>query len=211
MTAGVLVFLYLFWQLWYNDMVVRAQQDGAGQSLIQQWEQNPVPEPVGTDPVIPERPGDGEVFALLKIPRFGEDYAVQIGGGVSKARTLNPIGLGHYDSTQLPGEPGNFALAGHRNTYGAPLKEMTTLRVGDEINVETPAGTFTYRFRNSEYVLPSGSGVLKPVPQADTVETSDSLITLTSCNPQMSTAERIIGYGVFEKWTPRAASGTDTQ
>jgi sortase A len=96
-------------------------------------------------------------------------------------------------------------VAGHRNTHGKPLNQVGTLQIGDAIVVEVPEGWYTYRFRTLEYVKPSGVGVLNPVPQADGVEATDSFITLTSCNPAFSTAERIIAYGVFESWTPRAA------
>jgi len=91
------------------------------------------------------------------------------------------------------------------NTHGKPLNLIAELRVGDAIVVEVPEGWYTYRFRTLEYVEPSGVGVLEPVPQADGVAASDSIITLTSCNPAFSTAERIIAYGAFESWTPRAS------
>ncbi|RLP83482.1 class E sortase [Mycetocola lacteus] len=207
LTAGVLMLLYLVWQLWYNDMVERGQQDGAAASLSQQWDkdakENPAPAFEGAAPVIPT-PVDGETFANLRIPRFGESYGAPLAGGVSKAKTLDKAGIGHYSDTQLPGQPGNFALAGHRNTHGAPLNQVANLRVGDAIVIETPEGWFTYRYRNSEYVPPTAVDVLNAVPREDSVAATQSVITLTSCNPIMSTAERIIAYGLFESFTPRA-------
>ncbi|MCS4277959.1 LPXTG-site transpeptidase (sortase) family protein [Mycetocola sp. BIGb0189] len=207
LTAGVLMLLYLVWQLWYNDMVERGQQDGAAASLSQQWDkdakENPAPAFDGAAPVIPT-PVDGETFANLRIPRFGESYGAPLAGGVSKAKTLDKAGIGHYSDTQLPGQPGNFALAGHRNTHGAPLNQVANLRVGDAIVIETPEGWFTYRYRNSEYVPPTAVDVLNAVPREDSVAATQSVITLTSCNPIMSTAERIIAYGLFESFTPRA-------
>jgi sortase A len=53
-------------------------------------------------------------------------------------------------------------------------------------------------------VKPTGVGVLDPVPQQDGVAATQRLLTLTTCNPFYSTAERIIGYSVFDKFTPRA-------
>ena len=210
-TAGVLVLLFLVWQLWLNDAVLRAAQDSEAAALSETWAAS-VPTPTAsatpteeTEPVILPEPADAEVFAVLRVPRFGADYAATMAGGVSTARTLNPLGIGHYPGTQMPGEPGNFAVAGHRNTHGKPLNQVGTLRVGDAIVVEVPAGWYTYRFRTLEYVQPSGVGVLNPVPQMDGVEATDSFITLTSCNPAFSTAERIIAYGVLESWTPRSA------
>jgi sortase A len=209
-TGGVVVLLFLAWQLWLNDAVLRAAQDSEAAQLSESWETGapgPPPESTGgsVQPVLLPRPGDAEVFGILRVPRFGDDYAAQLAGGVSASRTLNPLGLGHYPTTQMPGEPGNFAIAGHRNTHGKPLNLVGELHLGDAIVVEVPEGWYTYRFRTLEYVEPTGVGVLNPVPQTDGVEASDSIITLTSCNPAFSTAERIIAYGVFESWTPRTA------
>ncbi|MBG6237609.1 sortase A [Mycetocola sp. CAN_C7] len=210
-TGGVLVLLFIVWQLWLNDAVLRAAQDNEAAALSESWATS-VPLPTASeDPVDPgtpailAAPGDAEVFGILRVPRFGDDYAAKIAGGVSTSRTLNPIGIGHYPDTQMPGEAGNFAVAGHRNTHGKPLNQVGTLQIGDAIVVQVEEGWYTYRFRTLEYVKPSGVGVLNPVPQMDGVEASDSIITLTSCNPAFSTAERIIAYGVFESWTPTAA------
>jgi sortase A len=212
-TGGVLVMLFLVWQLWLNDAIVRAAQDNEAAELSRQWasslptsvpmpaEDNPQPVDYG-DPVILPQPEDAQTFGILQVPRFGADYAAKLAGGVSKSRTLDPLGIGHYPDTQMPGEVGNFAVAGHRNTHGKPLNQIASLQVGDAIVIQVPEGWYTYRYRSTEYVKPSGVGVLDPVPQADGVVATDSIITLTSCNPIFSQAERIVAYGVFESWTP---------
>ena len=208
--------LFLVWQLWVNDAIVRAAQDSEAAELSEQWaatrpaadplpvEDNSQPVDYG-DPVVLPQPGDAETFGIMHVPRFGPDYAAKLSGGVSKARTLDPLGIGHYPDTQMPGEIGNFAIAGHRNTHGKPLNAIGSLQVGDAIVVEVPEGWYTYRYRSTEYVKPSGVGVLDAVPQADGVVATDSVITLTSCNPVFSQAERIVAYGLFESWTPAAA------
>ncbi|AWB85200.1 class E sortase [Mycetocola zhujimingii] len=215
-TAGVLVMLFLVWQLWLNDAIERAAQDSEAAELSEQWassmpttvpspaESNPQPVDYG-EPLILPQPGDAETFAIMHVPRFGPDYAAKIAGGVSKARTLDPLGIGHYPDTQMPGEVGNFAIAGHRNTHGKPLNSIGSLQVGDAIVIQVEDGWYTYRYRTTEYVKPSGVGVLDPVPQSDGVVATDSIITLTSCNPVFSQAERIVAYGVFESWTPVSA------
>jgi len=209
LTAGVVVMLFLVWQLWLNDIWTRGEQNEAAADLAEQWAPgvtaSATPGPTDVDygdPVIMDQPGDAEPFGVLYVPRFGADYKQTIAGGTSAARVLNTIGLGHYNDTQMPGQAGNFALAGHRQTHGAPLNQIASLQVGDAIVVQTKDGWYTYRFRTLEYVTPTTVSVLNPIPQADTVETTDSLITLTSCNPLFSTAERIIAYGVFESWQP---------
>jgi sortase A len=210
LTAGVLVFLFLGWQLWFNDLVVGGQQQSEALELRQRWGPEtgtPVEADPATfgDPVVPAVPADREQFANLYVPRFGADYVRPIAEGVGTRAVLNRIGVGHYPGTQMPGEVGNFAVAGHRTTHGAPFNRIAELRIGDLIIVETADGWYTYRFRTLDYVRPSGVEVLKPVPAVDGARPADRVITLTSCNPMFSDAERIIAYGVFDSWRPRSA------
>ncbi|WP_167133535.1 class E sortase [Paramicrobacterium chengjingii] len=212
-TAGVLILLFLFWQLWLNDIIVRAEQNDVAHDRAQSWlsDAAEAPDPIVADdgaevyePIIPEPAADTEIFGVMTIPRFGADYAADVAGGVTRPGTLDPIGLGHYLGTQSPGEPGNFALAGHRTTYGKPLNQIAELRVGDAIVLQTKDGWYTYRFRTLEYVTPQSVDVLNPIPQSDEAEVTDSFITLTACSPMFSAAERIIAYGTFESFTPTA-------
>ncbi|WP_261166558.1 class E sortase [Microbacterium sp. Marseille-Q6965] len=214
-TAGVVLLLYVVWQLWIGDVIYGAERNAQGAELSQQWEAraDPPPPPVVADPetgekaweppVMPE-PGDGERFGVMHVPRWGEDYRMPVAGGVTRAGTLDPIGIGHYPNTEMPGQVGNFALAGHRTTFGKPFAEIASLRVGDAIVVETEDGWFTYRFRTLEYVRPDEVDVLLDVPQAPDVPADEAYITLTACSPRFSLAERIIAYGIFESFQPRA-------
>ncbi len=218
LTAGVICFLFLGWQLWLNDLIVGQEQRGHAIDLIDEWRAHGAPLVPTTDnnaddgtdygdPAVVANPEDKAAFATLYIPRFGDDYVRVIGEGVSMSAVLNnpKLGVGHYPGTQLPGEIGNFALAAHRTTYGAPFNKIADLTVGDKIYVQTPDGWYIYGFRTLEYVRPTGVGVLEPVPQAPGVTALDRVITLTSCNPMFSAAERIIAYGVLEKWQPASA------
>lgn len=216
LTAGVVCFLFIGWQLWFNDLVVGQEQRSSALELQDRW-RTPGAPPVAPDPgastvdygepAVTPAPREGSGFATLYVPRFGADYVRPIGEGVSLASVLNnpQLGIGHYPDTQLPGELGNFALAAHRTTWGAPFKQIADLRVGDKLYVQTADGWYTYAFRTLEYVWPTGIGVLEPVPQAPGIAPLDRVITLTSCNPMFSAAERIIAYGVFERWQPASA------
>ena len=97
---------------------------------------------------------------------------------------------------------GNFALAGHRTTYGAALGLIDTLRVGDRIYLETDKGWYVYRFRNMEWVYSSDSSVLNPVPQVS-IAAKDRILTMTTCHPKLTSAERFIAFSVFESFVPR--------
>ncbi|GGE97074.1 class E sortase [Mycetocola zhadangensis] len=159
--------------------------------------------PVAT--AVSAAPATGAVIATLRIPRFGAEYAEPIGEGIGEAAVLNHM-IGHFPGTAMPGEPGNFALAGHRVTHGKPFNLIGSLVVGDPIVVETADGQYLYRFRASEYVQPSAIDVTYPVPRQDVSVNPEKVITFVACNPLFSTAERIIAYGVFESFTPAGSA-----
>jgi sortase A len=209
-TLGVLVLLFLGWQLWFNNVVSSASQKNAADELSEQWDvsatptSTPDPENPG-DPVVMAAPAPNQAFANLIIPRLGADFKRPIAEGVGSTVLNNvTLGMGHYTQTQLPGQVGNFALASHRSAYGGAFHNIHQLVVGDSIYVETADGWYRYVFRDLEYVKPSGVDVILPVPDAPTVSATERLITLTTCNPFYSSAERIIAYGVFDSWYPRA-------
>lgn len=212
-TAGVVVMLFLGWYVWLNDIIAGAQQENAAlevqEQLRAEFDRDRGDEPVEPrepgEPVVAVAPPAGEAFGTLIVPRFGDTYVRTIASGVDLQTVLNNprLGIGHYSETQMPGEIGNVALAAHRTTYGAPFADIAELRVGDRIYVETRDGWYEYVFRNLEYVWPTAVQVLEPVPQAPQVEANERYLTLTSCNPRFSAAERIIAYAVFETWYPR--------
>lgn len=222
-TAGVLVLLFLGWQLWWNDAILAGQQSSAASGLSAEWleearadrgddgadgadDQAPVVEaPVEDygDPVVAAAFPAGDPFAIMYVPRFGEDSQRRIAEGIGlDVLNSNVLGVGHYPGTQMPGDVGNFAIASHRSAYGGGMHEIEQLRLGDAIYIQTRDGWYTYRFRDLEYVTPEAVEVLAPVPHHPDLEPSDRIVTLTSCNPLYSTAERIIAYGVLESWQP---------
>lgn len=217
LTAGVVVLLFVAWQMWIGDIIIGAASNEKGNQLSQQWAAAPVPAapPKVADPAKPDAPpqyepplmtapGDAELFAVMKIPRFGPDYAVEIHGGVTRPNTLDHGWIGLYPQSKMPGQVGNFSMAGHRTTWGAPFNKLDKLHLNDPIVVETEQGWYTYRFRTLEYVTPDQIDVLADVPQLPGTVTGERYITLTACSPLYSLAERIIAYGVFEGFQPRA-------
>lgn len=215
-TLGVVVLLFIAWQQWFNDIVVSSStRDQASKISEQLHDAAPSPSTGEaydkSEPAVTPAAVDGKDFGVLYVPRFGSDYRVPLAGGTGTAETLDKGDAGHYDSSQMPGATGNFAIAGHRTTHGAPFAEIAELRVGDHFYVQTSAGYYTYTFRNLQYVQPTQIQVLQQVPDAPSIDTKsgDRLITLTSCNPKFSAAERIIAYGVFDSWQPLSAGAPD--
>ena len=216
LTAGALILLFLGWQLWWNDAIMASQQSEAASDLSTEWAEEQRGEPGDAQPPAPQDYGDpvvdstaygnGDAFAIMYVPRFGEGSQRQIAEGVG-LDVLNSfqLGVGHYPDTQMPGEVGNFAIAAHRSAYGGGMHEIEQLQLGDGIYIQTRDGWYTYRFRDFEYVTPDAVDVLAPVPHHPDLTPTDRLVTLTSCNPLYSTAERIIAYGVLESWQPAAA------
>ena len=213
LTGGVVVLLFLGWQLWFNNVVSTNEQATVANELSEQWATaTPTADPDDDDeptntgvPAVTAQPEANTAFANLIVPRLGADFKRPIAEGVGSAVLNNiKLGMGHYSETQLPGELGNFALASHRSAYGGAFHNIHQLVVGDSIWVETADGWYKYVFRSMEYVRASGIGVILPVPQNPGVAPTQSIITLTTCNPFYSSAERIIAYGVFDSWYPRA-------
>lgn len=123
---------------------------------------------------------DGRGIGRIRIPDAGANYVVVEGTGAGPLRK----GPGHYPRTPLPGLPGTVGIAGHRTTYGAPFRNLDKLERGDEITVEMPYATFTYRVERTRIVLPSATWVVRRVGH-------DRLV-LTACHPKYSAAKRIV-------------------
>src|SRR5688500_18427994 len=105
--------------------------------------------------------GTGDALTRIKIPAIGVDVVVVEGTSASALRA----GAGHYPTTPLPCEPGNVGIAGHRTTYGKPFANLHLLEVGDEIILETPVGSCTYKLEVVPWVVaPTETSVVDPTP-----------------------------------------------
>jgi len=131
--------------------------------------------------------------AMLRIPELDIEVAVLEG---TDEVTLNR-GVGHIDGTPMPGEGGNMGLAGHRDGFFRPLKDVET---GTRIELETLTESLTYRVTDVWIVDPSDVSVL-----ADTTEPA---LTLVTCYPFYfvgNAPQRYIVRAVLERET---AAGT---
>jgi len=211
-TAGVLVLLFLGWQVWWNNLVMSGQQSSAAASQSKQWLDDaikapkPAPGASTTDPPVMAQPANYESFAVIYIPRLGADWKRTIRQTVDTEKVLNSYdaGVGHYADTQMPGQIGNFAVAGHDSGWGNTFIDLSKLHIGDHIYVQTKDGWYTYTFRNFEYVQPSAVQVLLPVPRQPEATPVDRLMTITTCNPPFHAGERLIAYNVFDGYAPAA-------
>ena len=151
-------------------------------------------------------PTNQEAFALLYIPRIGNDvWATPIFEGV-QSKQLNS-GIGHYPQSQIPGEEGNFSLFGHRNSHGQPLINIQELQVGDEVIVETKDFWFVYILKHDKIVRPSALWVtgVNRLPELGLAANEPfKVITLITCEPRHSTEKRWVWWGVLKAVYPHA-------
>jgi sortase A len=80
--------------------------------------------------------------------------------------------VGHVPGTALPGQPGNVALAGHRDTFFRGLRKIQN---GDEITLTTLDGVTRYLVDSTQVVEPSSTTVLD--------SSEDAILTLVTCYP----------------------------
>lgn len=152
-------------------------------------------------------PSWSQAYAILSIPRLG--LRVPVAEGVSKSRVLNKGYVGHYPGTQQPGQAGNFALAGHRNTHGEPFRYVNRLRRGDAVQVETADAVYSYTV---DRTLPQTSarddGVIRPVPRSTVrpaygYRAPGYYLTLTTCTPEYTSRYRLVVWGRLTSMRPR--------
>ena len=203
MTFGLLLLLFVSWQLWWTDVTANREQAVTIQALERGFThdayqpdpsatQGPAatPDPLATLKNVPF----GEAFAIVRIPRFGADYARPVLQGTDH-ETLGK-GVGHYVGTAMPGDVGNFATAGHRTTYGKPYADIDKLRPGDFIVIETKTNYIVYAVQRHVIVTPDHVDVIAPVPQHPGATPTEAWMTMTACHPKFSAQQR---YVVFSK------------
>jgi sortase A len=141
-------------------------------------------------------------FALAYIPRLANKvWELPITKGVDPEDLIS--GLGYYPENALPGEKGNFALAGHRSTYGEPLANVDQLKQDDEVIIQTAGNWYVYKLVLDEIVEPDEIWVLDPNPGGIVNKTGvEEMITLTTCHPRWGSTYRWIWWGVLTEVRP---------
>ncbi|MFJ8104324.1 class E sortase [Streptomyces sp. NPDC096132] len=232
-TGGVLVLLLVAHQLWWTNREAREGAERRVEALEREWESG-VGADDGSGDAGGESGSDGEsgsgdrdparsggttrassstprpsqAYAVLRIPSLG--LRVPVAEGTSKQKVLNKGYVGHYAHTQQPGQAGNFALAGHRNTHGEPFRYLNHVGKGDKVVVETRDATYTYVVdKILPQTAPRDSGVIQPVPRSLTrpaygYTTAGHYLTLTTCTPEYTSRFRLVVWGKLVATQPRA-------
>jgi sortase A len=132
--------------------------------------------------------GTGDSLTRIKIPDIGVDVVVVEGTTPAALRA----GAGHYPSTSLPCDIGNVAIAGHRTTFGKPFANLDRLKPGATIELDTPVGGCVYQVSKDPFVVsPNDLSVLDA--------TGNRTLTLTTCHPKGSAAQRLVVKATWSK------------
>ena len=138
-----------------------------------------------------EKPLESEegAIGIISIPKIDLNVALSEGVDASVLK----YAVGHFRGTPMPGDKGNFCVAGHRSyTYNQYFNRLDELGIGDEIIVTTQDGKFKYEVYESKVVKPEEISVLD--------NTQGEEITLVTCTPIRVATHRLIVKGkIVEK------------
>ncbi|MFF8789071.1 class E sortase [Streptomyces sp. NPDC015125] len=204
-TLGVLMLLFVTYQLWWTNVMAEQEAGGAANNLQHEWDKG------GGEK---KNLADGERFGIMYIPKL--DVKAPIAEGIDKHRVLDHGMVGHYDKnsgikTAMPWDKkGNFAVAAHRNTHGEPFRYVNRLTKGDKIIVETQSSYYTYEMESIlPQTSPSNTSVIGPVPPGSGFTGPGRYITLTTCTPEFTSTYRMIVWGKMVDERPRSKGKPD--
>lgn len=216
-TAGIVVGLFVVWQLWWTGLDAAQARD----QHVTEFTQTQVESPkvAGTKhydaPPVGEQVGYGQTIGMLIVPKWygltNNNMPILEGTGQD---VLDQAAAGHYSETQQIGEVGNFAIAGHRRTYGNSFRRIDVLEPGDEIIVATKDTWYVYTVESHEIVAPNQVEVIAPVPGHPDEVPTERYLTLTTCH-SLTTGEwgndhRWITHAKFSYWMPRSEGRPDS-
>jgi sortase A len=207
--AGSIVLLYVVYLLWFTNLGT----DRAQRELADSWDRTVPAQPAAPDADAAEDPDPepvelGDAYAAIWFERDGSPIVSEDVIYVVEGVSLDVLrrGPGHYPESDVPGGPGNLAIAGHRTTYGAPFWALDELAEGDTIHVVDRRGDeWVYAFREQRVVAPTDLWVVGDDP----LGTGAPTLTLTTCHPRFSAAQRLIAWGELVG-DPRADAGDET-
>jgi sortase A len=183
-TFGLIVLLFAGYEVYGNSAKVQDEQNTLDDELAQQWD-NPTVAPTGPVKGGPAAPAKNLVGRLY-IPKLDKEWVVVNGVRPQDIR----YAPGHYPDTAMPGQIGNFSVAGHR--IKKIFWRLDELRAGDVIGVETRTSWYVYQVTGNEIVKPTAVEVVAPVPDKPGRKPTQALLTLTTCNPKFNNYQRLI-------------------
>jgi LPXTG-site transpeptidase (sortase) family protein len=181
-TFGLVILLFAAYEVWGKTAIVDAHQNDLDHALTQEWDSQPVTQ-LPTTPTKELPPLPGNAIGRLYIPRLAKHWVIVEGVAPDDIR----YAPGHYPGSAMPGEKGNFAMAGHR--MRSVFWDLDQLETGDKIVVETQRAWFVYAVVKESIVKPTQVEVVSAQPPG---VTPGKLLTLTTCNPKWDNYQRLI-------------------
>ncbi|MFG2480603.1 class E sortase [Streptomyces fagopyri] len=204
-TVGTLIVLFVVYLLFWTGVKADSEMGHQIDQLQRQWSKGALARQPGTpatdSPKAPPSYTYGEPFAVMYIPRLGFTWNKPVleGTGTSVLKK----GLGHYRGTAQLGQTGNFAVAGHRRTYGDPFKDFPRLRRGDAVVLTDGTTWFTYRIDKGPYkTVPTDVEVIDAVPRKSGYTAPGRYLTLTTCDPEWGHSHRLIVWAHLDSTQP---------
>ncbi|MFE9193243.1 class E sortase [Micromonospora sp. NPDC007208] len=200
-TFGLVVLLFAGYEVWGKSAIVDAHQNDLNNELAQAWAptDDPTVVPSVGPSVKPSPPVRGKPLAGLYIPKLDKNWVVVEGVTQEDIR----FAPGHYPTSALPGQVGNFSVAGHRNR--ATFWRLDELDEGDPIVVESKTDWYVYRVSQSRIVRPTQVEVVAPVPGEPDKKATKRMLTLTTCNPKFDNYQRLIIHAELDRTQPKSA------
>ncbi|MET8943248.1 class E sortase [Streptomyces sp. NPDC004542] len=206
-TVGTLIVLFVVYVLFWTGVKADSEMNDQIDRLHQQWSKGAGHPTVaasrgpGKPAPGPARYTYGRPFAIMYIPRFGFTWNKPVLEGTGTA--VLKKGLAHYPRTARLGQEGNFAVAGHRRTYGDPFEDFPELRSGDAVVLTDGSTWFTYRIDKGPYkTVPGDVEVIDAVPRTSGYTRPGRYLTLTTCDPEWGHSHRLIVWAHLDSTQP---------
>ncbi|MFG1675268.1 class E sortase [Micromonospora sp. NPDC049282] len=198
-TFGLVVLLFAGYEIWGKSVIVDAHQNDLNGQLAQEWAADPTVGPTTGPSTKPKPPAEGKPVAGLYIPKLDKHWVVVEGVSPDDIR----YAPGHYPDSAMPGQVGNFSVAGHR--IRSTFWRLDELKTDDTILVETKTEWLVYRVYQQRIVKPSQVEVVAPVPGRPGSRATEKLLTLTTCNPKFDNYQRLIIHARFDHAQAKSA------
>jgi sortase A len=191
-TFGLVLLLFAAYEVYGKASAIESHQNVLSHQLDQTWALPAAAAATLTDPGVEP----GTPVARLYIPVMKLRWVVVEGVDVADIR----YAPGHYPGTAMPGQIGNFSVAGHRVP---PLFwNLQEVRPGDQVVVQTQDNWYVYRVTANEIVTPHSIEVVAPTPDRIGVAPTTAMLTLTTCNPKWDDYQRMVVHAELVTTTP---------
>ncbi len=199
-TFGLVVLLLVAYQLWGREGLIDGHQQDLNRQLSQAWDDPTIaPSPSASasqSPTPVPEPPEGGALGRLYIPKLKLQWVVVQGVALKDIR----YGPGHYPGTAMPGETGNFSIAGHRSP--GIFWDLDQVQPDDYLIFETATEWYVYVVFQNQIVTPTSFEVVAPTPGEPGVTPTQADITLTTCNPKWANYQRMAVHGTLLLTSP---------